>query len=206
MNRERLTLYLVTDPVLCGERGVEETSRQALAAGVGTLQLRDKTASTRELVEMAFSLKHLCREYNSLFLVNDRIDVALACDADGVHLGQDDMPATIARELLGPDAVIGVSARTELEALNAWRDGADYIAANMIFSTTTKTDLGKPLGLVAIRKLKEATPLPLVAIGGINSTNVDIVRNAGVDGIAVVSAIMAAEDVGRAVRELLPEE
>ena len=199
MNPRQLSLYLVTDPVLCGTRGVEETCRLALLAGVGTVQLRDKKASTRELIRIAETLGSLCREHGALFIVNDRIDVALVSGADGVHLGQDDMPIKMARRILGPDAVIGASVRTVEEAVSAWKDGADYLAANLIFQTDTKTDLGEPLGPEAVTVLKKATSLPLVAIGGINASNADTVRKAGADGIAVVSAIMAAEDVPLAV-------
>jgi len=199
INPERLSLYLVTDPVLCGSRGVEETCRLALEHGVGTLQLRDKTASTGELLRMAVILQDLCRRSGALFIVNDRVDVAMAAGADGVHLGQDDMPVAMARKLLGTDAVIGASVRSPGEAESAWREGADYIAANLVFPTDTKTGLGEPLGLRAIAELKKASPLPLVAIGGINPSNADSVRKAGADGIAVVSAIMAAEDVQQAV-------
>ncbi len=203
MNSEQLSLYLVTDPVLCGSRGVEETCLLALKAGVGALQLRDKNASTRELIHMAVILQNLCRMHGALFIVNDRVDVAMAAGADGVHLGQDDMPVSLARKFLGADAVIGASARSPQEAILAYKEGADYIAANLIFPTDTKTDLGEPLGIGAITDLKKASPLPLVAIGGINPSNADIVRKAGADGIAVVSAIMAAEDVAEVVRALL---
>ncbi len=203
MNPEQLSLYLVTDPILCGSRGVEETCRLALEGGVGTLQLRDKNASTRELIHMAVILQSLCRRHGALFIVNDRVDVAMASGADGVHLGQDDMPVSLARKFLGPDAVIGASARSPQEAMLAYEEGADYIAANLVFPTETKTDLGEPLGIEAITDLKRASPLPLVAIGGINPSNAHIVRKAGADGIAVVSAIMAAEDVTEVVRALL---
>ncbi|MEN8207701.1 MAG: thiamine phosphate synthase [Candidatus Fermentibacteria bacterium] len=203
MTPEQLSVYLVTDPVLCGSRGVEETCRLALEAGVRAVQLRDKNASTRELIRLAVILQHLCARYEALFIVNDRVDVAMAAGADGVHLGQDDMPVALARKLLGTDAVIGSSVRSPAEAESAWREGADYIAANLVFPTDTKTDLGEPLGIGAVPELKKATPLPLVAIGGINPSNAGIVRRAGADGIAVVSAIMAAEDVPLAVALLL---
>lgn len=203
LNPERLSLYLVTDPLLCGSRGVEETCRLALRAGVGTLQLRDKNASTRELIRMAYILQNLCNRYEALFIVNDRVDVALATGADGIHLGQDDMPVFMARRILGSDAVVGASARSPEEASSAWKEGADYVAANLVFPTNTKTDLGEPLGTEAVMELKKASPMPLVAIGGINPSNADIVRKAGADGIAVVSAIMAAEDVPKAVRALM---
>lgn len=181
-----------------------ETCRQALQSGVTAIQLRDKTASTRQLIEMAKTLMVLCEKHGALFIVNDRVDVALACQSRGVHLGQDDMPAVAARRLLGAEAVIGISVRSVEEAVTAWKSGADYIAANMVFVTDTKTDLEKPLGLDAIGRLKKATPLPLIAIGGINSMNADTVRKAGADGIAVVSAIMAAPEVDEAVLGLLP--
>lgn len=202
MNPEQLSLYLVTDPVLCGKRGVEDTCRLALQAGVRTLQLRDKKASTRELIRMAVVLKDLCRNHGALFVVNDRIDVAMAVGADGVHLGQDDMPVHLARKILGAHSIIGASVRSPREAAIAYKEGADYVAANLVFPTDTKTDLGEPLGIEAISKLKQASPLPLVAIGGINPSNADAVRRAGADGIAVVSAIMAAEDVPLAVAQL----
>lgn len=199
----RFRLYLVTDPALCGSRSVEETCRIALEAGVTALQLRDKSASTRKLIETGRRLKELCRLSRIPFIVNDRVDVAIACDADGIHLGQDDMPVELARNLMGKNVLIGASARTPEEAMAAWEQGADYIAANMIFSTLTKTDLDGPLGFEAIRELKESTPLPLVAIGGIKASNAAEVLAAGADGIAVVSAIMAAEDVREAVESLL---
>lgn len=203
MNPEQLSLYLVTDPVLCGSRGVEGTCRLALRAGVGTLQFRDKNASTRELISMAVILRDLCRDHGALFIVNDRVDVAMAIGADGVHVGQNDMPVHLARKILGVHSIIGASVRSPGEAALAYGEGADYIAANLIFPTDTKTDIGEPLGIEAISELKKASPLPLVAIGGINPSNVDAVREAGADGIAVVSAIMAAEDVTAAVRTLL---
>lgn len=200
---EKLFLYLVTDPVLCGSRGVVETCRLALEAGVGTVQLRDKNATTRDMLRVAGELMELCSEAGALFVVNDRVDVALACGAHGVHLGQEDMPVSTARELLGDGAVLGVSVRTAGEARAARDGGADYLGANLVFATETKTDLGAPLGLSGIASLKEATSLPLVAIGGIKPSNAGGVRRAGADGIAVVSAIMAAENVSEAVRELL---
>ncbi len=202
MNFEKLSLYLVTDPVLSGIRGIRETCRLALEAGVSAVQLRDKKASTRELIQTGSILRDLCKAHDALFIVNDRVDVAMAVSADGVHLGQDDMPVLLAREILGDQAVIGASVRSEQEAMLAYREGADYLAANLVFPTETKAGLGEPLGVKAVTVLKKATPLPLIAIGGINAANADIVRKAGADGIAVVSAIMAADDVSLAVTRL----
>jgi thiamine-phosphate pyrophosphorylase len=181
---------------------VYETVRLALEAGIRTVQLRDKNASTRQLIETAKALRELSEGYGALFLVNDRVDVALASSAGGVHLGQDDFPAGPAREILGTGAVIGVSVRSKAEAAAAASSGADYLAANLVFATDTKTDITEPLGLEGIRTLRETTDLPLVAIGGINASNAAEVIRAGADGVAVVSAIMAAPDVGRACREL----
>jgi thiamine-phosphate pyrophosphorylase len=201
----KLRLYLVTDPELSGSRGVLETCRLALEAGVGAIQLRDKKASTRELLRTAGLLSDLCGRVGALFVVNDRVDVALAAEADGVHLGQDDMPVATARSILGEGAVIGASVRTVHQAEEAYRAGADYLAANLVFSTDTKTGLGEPLGLKGVRDLKKATPLPLVAIGGIKPCNAGDVILSGADGLAVVSAIMASEDVEAAVRRFLTE-
>lgn len=200
---EKLFLYLVTDPVLCGPRGVVETCRLALEAGVRTVQLRDKNTSTRDMLRVAGQLMQLCSDAGALFVVNDRVDVALACGAHGVHLGQEDMPVSTARKLMGDNAVVGVSVRTAAEARAARDGGADYLGANLVFATETKKDLGTPLGLSGLSRLKAATSLPLVAIGGIKASNAGKVRRAGADGIAVVSAVMAAHDVPGAVTDLL---
>lgn len=200
--RDSLRLYLVTDPVLCGPGGVLEVCEKALAAGVGFLQLRDKTASTRDLVEQAKALARLSNHHHALFVVNDRVDVAMASGAHGVHLGADDMPVATARRLMGPEALIGASVRTPEEALAAWNDGADYLAANIVFHTPTKPDPREPLGLSGVTLLAGATPLPLVAIGGINVSNARSVIDAGAAGIAVVSAIMSAPDPTLATRLL----
>ncbi len=201
--RDSLRLYLVTDPGLAGERGVYETVRQALNAGVRAVQLRDKEASTRSLIRQADAIREICAAAGAIFLVNDRVDVAAACKADGVHLGQDDMPLEEARRILGPDALIGVSVRTPGEMKEAEREGAAYAAANMVFATPTKTDLPGPLGIDALPALRSASAsLPLVAIGGVHGGNAADVIHAGADGVAVVSAIMAAGDVAKACRDL----
>ncbi len=189
---QALRLYLVTDPVLHQGRGVEATCEIALKAGVRFVQLRDKSAPTRSLYSSAVVLRELCRRYNSYFVVNDRIDVAMAAGADGVHLGQSDMPADIARSIMGPDAIIGVSIRTVEEAERAMKDGANYIAANLVFPTGTKKDAGEPLGLAVVSSLASASQLPLIAIGGITPDNTRIVMDAGCSGVAVVTAVMNA--------------
>jgi thiamine-phosphate diphosphorylase len=198
-----LKLYLVTDPVLHHGRGVEGTCEIALKAGVRFVQLRDKTASTKSLYNSAVTLRKLCRKHHSYFVVNDRIDVAMAAGADGVHLGQSDMPADIARSLMGPDAIIGVSVRTVEEAETAMKSGADYIAANLVFPTGTKKDAGKPLGLEVVSSLASVSQLPLIAIGGITPENTKLVMDAGCSGVAVVTAVMNAASPAREVNRFL---
>lgn len=203
MKPDDLSLYVVTDPLLVGERALEDVCGQALASGVKVLQLRDKTASTRSLIQQAVKLQALARRHQAYLLVNDRVDVARAAGADGVHLGQDDMPLALAREILGADKIIGISVQTSKEARDAEQGGADYLAANLVFETPTKTDLEQAIGLDGVRALRNASTLPLVAIGGIKADNAAEVVAAGANGVAVVSAVMAAPDVPNACRELL---
>ncbi len=198
-----LSLYVVTDPLLKGDRPLLDVCAAALEGGARALQLRDKEASTRSLLEQARLLLDLCRRKGALFLVNDRVDVALASGAHGVHLGQEDLPLAEARRILGPEKVIGISARTPAEARAALEGGADYVAANLVFPTSTKTDLDGPLGLEGIRALREAVQLPLVAIGGIHEGNAPSVIRAGADGVALVSAVMAAPDPKKAAERIL---
>jgi thiamine-phosphate pyrophosphorylase len=200
---EALALYVVTDPLLAGDRTLPGVCAQAMQAGAAVVQLRDKRASTRELLEQARALLELAAAHGSRILINDRVDVALAAGAHGVHLGQDDLPPADARRLLGPEAVIGVSVRCPEEARAAERDGADYLAANLVYPTDTKTDLPAPIGLDGLRALRAASALPLVAIGGIDAERAGAAVAAGADGVAVVSAVMAAPDPALACRELL---
>lgn len=197
-----LSLYVVTDRGLARGRPLEEVVRAAIAGGATAVQLREKAATTREFVELARVLRRLTREAGVTFIVNDRIDVALAVDADGVHVGQDDMPAALARRLIGPDRILGVTAGTEAEARQAEADGADYLGCTAVFPTATKPDHREPLGLEGLRRLAQAVRIPVVAIGGIHAGNAADVMAQGVAGIAVVSAVMAADDVEAAAREL----
>jgi len=174
----------------------------AIRGGVTIVQYREKRASTRRMIEEAAGLLGLCRAAGIPFIVNDRLDVALAVDADGVHVGQDDMPASHVRPLLGRKKILGVSAGSVEEALKAVDDGADYIGASPVFSTPTKPDAPPPLGIEGLRRITQAVEIPVVAIGGINEGNAAAMREAGAAGIAVVSAIVAAEDVTEAARAL----
>jgi thiamine-phosphate pyrophosphorylase len=203
LNPSLLSLYLVTDSEHLGTRSLPHVCAQAVQAGVRAVQLRNKEASTRELVEQGRALKACIGHLGAIMLINDRVDVALAVGADGVHLGQDDISLEDARRIMGPDAIIGISVRTLEEIQIAQRGGADYLAVSGVFETATKTNLGIPVGLEGLGRLRKATSEPLVAIGGINSSNAADVIAAGADGVAVVSAIMDAPDVPMACRELL---
>jgi len=164
--------------------------------------LRDKTASTRLLVEEGLALRELTRKHGVLLIINDRIDVALAVDADGAHVGQDDMPAALARQLLGPERILGISAGNMDEAIAALSAGADYLGVGPIFATQGKADAGAPISTRLLSKLSSRYTTPLVAIGGINSTNAREVITAGAAGVAVITAVVNAEDIVAAARSL----
>lgn len=197
-----LSLYLVATPQLCRGRPVEWVVAEAVAGGATLVQLRDKEASTAELVAVAELLHEQLAARGVPLLVNDRLDVAQAVGAAGVHLGQSDMPAFTARRLLGPDAVIGLSAETLEQALAARELDVDYLGIGPVFATTTKTDTQPPWGLEKLRELRPHSAHPLVAIGGIDASNASRVTAAGADGIAVVSAICSADDPRRSAAEL----
>ena len=198
----RYVLYLVTDAGLSRGRSHFSIVEAAIRGGVTIVQYREKGASTRRMMEEAAQLLGLCRAAGIPFIVNDRLDVALAVDADGVHVGQDDMPASHVRRHLGRKKILGVSAGTMEEARKAVDDGADYIGASPVFSTPTKPDAPAPLGIEGLRRITQAVEIPVVAIGGINAGNAAAMREAGAAGIAVVSAIVAAENVEAAARAL----
>ena len=198
----QLDVYVITDAALSRGRSHVQVAAEAIRGGADAIQLRDKSASTRELVEVGFALRQLTREAGVLFIVNDRADVALAVDADGVHVGQDDMPAAIARRLLGPSKIIGVSAATPEEARQAKADGADYLGVGAIYATASKADAGLPTGPGLLGEIKQAVDLPIVAIGGVNVHNAAEAIRAGADGVAVISAVVSAPDIAQATRTL----
>lgn len=200
-----LSTYLVTDPDLCGERGVFETVVAAVEGGVTAVQLRDKGASARSLSLLATALLRALDGSGVPLLVNDRLDVALATGAHGVHLGQDDLDVEDARRLAGPGLLIGLSVSTqeEMTAANRLPPGTvDYLGIAPVFATATKTDTEEELGLDGLADLCRRTDLPCVAIGGIHAGNAAAVRSSGVDGVAVVSAICAAADPADAAAAL----
>ncbi len=196
------SLYLVTDSGLSCGRSHEEVVACAIRGGATIVQLREKDCCTRDMIEMARRLVAVCRSHKVPLIVNDRIDVALAADADGVHVGQDDMPVPLARKLIGPDRILGVTAHTVQEALKAIEEGADYIGASPIFATATKADAGEPIGLEGLREICRACRVPVVGISGINGSNAQRVIRAGAAGVAVVSAVVSADNIERAARDL----
>lgn len=197
-----LKLYLVTDRELSLGRSLEEVVSEAVAGGVTAVQLREKDASTREFVELAFRLKEILEPYNIPLIINDRVDVALAVDAEGLHIGQSDMPYEIARRLLGPDKIIGLSVENMDELLEANKIDVDYVGISPVYGTPTKTDTAEPFGLVGLRRAVGSSVHPTVAIGGMNANTIAEVLAAGADGVAVVSAICSAESPRLAAKEL----
>jgi len=197
-----LKLYLVTDRPLSLGRDIAWIVEEAVKGGVTMVQLREKDCSTRDFVELATRLKESLKPFNVPLIINDRIDVALASDADGIHIGQSDMPYPIARMILGKDKIIGLSVETMEQVEEANQLDVDYIGISPVFSTPTKTDTFQPFGLDGVAKVMAITKHPAVAIGGINTTNAKDIFNAGAQGIAVVSAICSANNPRAAAEEL----
>ena len=195
-------LYVVTDSDLSHGRSDFEVARLAYEGGADVVQLRMKHADGAEMLEQAVRIREVADEMCRFFIVNDRVDIAMASGADGVHLGQSDIPADVARRLMGDDAIIGVSVNTPEEAKRAEEMGADYLGVGAIFQTSTKPDAEQGIGLDAIYRIKQVTDLPVVAIGGINRGNIQHVISAGADAAAVVSAVVAQDDVRAAAHEL----
>ncbi|BCJ85776.1 thiamine phosphate synthase [Effusibacillus dendaii] len=188
-------LYLITGTDFLKNRSLLDTVAAAIEGGADCVQLREKNASSRQLLQMAIDLRKLTAKYNVPLIVNDRVDIALAADADGVHLGQDDLPIDIARKMLGPNKIIGISTHNVEEAIEAERAGASYIGVGPFKPTSTKTDTQPVVGLAGIRQIRQAVSLPIVAIGGIQQPDVSDIIQSGANGVAVISAIMAADDV-----------
>jgi thiamine-phosphate pyrophosphorylase len=187
-------LYLVTDRDLCGRLSLEEVVLQAAKAGVACVQLREKNIATRDFIEEARRIKEILTPYKIPLIINDRIDVALAVEADGVHVGQSDMPYSMARKLMGPRSIVGLSVETWEDVEVAEKLDADYLGVSPVFETPTKTDTKGSWGLEGLSKIRAYSRHPLVAIGGLNASNAKDAVMAGADSIAVVSAICSAPD------------
>ena len=187
-------LYLVTDRALCSPRIIDEIIMAAVGGGVRYVQLREKNVTTRFFVEEAHRIKLLLKPFRIPLIINDRVDVALAAEAEGVHLGQDDMPCALARKLLGPTALIGLSVECWEDVVRAQEQDVDYLGVSPVFPTPTKTDTKGCWGLSGLAKIKAYSHHPLVAIGGINESNAAAIIRAGADCLAVVSVICTALD------------
>lgn len=199
--RESMLLYAVTDRAWIGGKSLYEQVEEALKGGATFIQLREKNLGYDEFLKEAVELKKLCAEYKVPFVINDNVDIAIECDADGVHVGQEDMEAGAVRERIGEGKILGVSAATVEDAILAEKHGADYIGVGAVFPTSTKNDAAD-VPYDELKAICEAVKIPVVAIGGISAENTILLKGSGVDGIAVVSAIFASEDIEVATREL----
>ena len=195
-------LYVVTDSDLSKGRTDAEVARLAYEGGADAVQLRMKHSDGREMLEQAMEIRKVADEFCKFFFVNDRVDIAMASGADGVHLGQSDIPLEVARDLMGETAIIGISVDNVEQAVAAAEGGADYIGIGAIFNTSTKPDAKQGVGLGAIYEIRQAVDIPIVAIGGINRGNIQDVVRAGADAAAVVSAVVAQDDIRSAAHEL----
>ena len=195
------SIYLVTDDGCLQGRALLDCVREALEGGVTLVQYRAKTASSAEMYAEALQLKALCDSFNVPLIINDRLDIAMAVGAAGVHLGQDDLPCAAARRILGEDYLIGVSAHNPAEAKAALQSGADYLGCGAVFGTATKADV-KKLGTEGLEAICKAKELPVVGIGGVTADNYREVRAAGADGAAIVSGILAQPDISAMVRAI----
>ena len=202
MNDVNWAVYVLTDRRAAGQRALVDVVRAAVCGGATAIQLRDKGASTREMIDLGRALLQITRPAGVPLIVNDRADVALAIDAEGVHVGQDDMPTPLARQIIGPGRILGVSVGTVAEARQAAREGADYLGVGDVYGTPTKPDAGTPIGLAGLAEVARAVTIPVVAIGGITLDNAAAAIEAGAAGVAVISAVIAAPDPEAAARQL----
>lgn len=196
-----LSLYLVTDRDLMTTPTLEEAVEEAIYGGVTLVQLREKKASSRDFYELAVRIKAVTDRHDIPLIINDRADIALGAHAAGVHVGQADIPARVAREIIGDDKIVGVSISNTEEAIKAQEDGADYLGVGPMFSTDTKKD-AEPVSFEEFLRIRESVHIPIVVIGGINENTISTFKGADIQGIAVVSAIMAAKDVSGKARRL----
>ena len=206
-NRVDYRLYLVTDRNCLQQQTLEQAVEQAILGGVTLVQLREKAIASKAFYERALRIKAICHRYNVPLLINDRVDIALAVEADGVHIGQSDLPCGVVRQILGKDKIIGVSARTAQQAIQAQADGADYLGVGAMFATSTKQD-AKTVSVETLNDIRQSVSIPIVAIGGINHTTLPALQQAlqaadtSIDGVAVVSAILGQKDVKLASEKL----
>ena len=200
-DKKYMHLYAVTDRAWTGNKTLYEQIKEALENGVTCVQLREKNLDEASFIEEAKKICVLCRQYNTPFIVNDNVNVAIASNADGIHIGQDDMGLKDVRKIVGENMIIGISAHTVEEAKFAQENGADYIGIGAVFETSTKNDVDV-IPYEKVKSICDAVDIPKVAIGGINAENILKLKGSGIDGVAVVSAIFGAKDIGKATKEL----
>ena len=201
LDKKYMQLYVVTDRAWTGNKTLYEQIKEALENGVTCVQLREKNLDEASFIEEAKKISVLCRQYNTPFIVNDNVNVAIASNADGIHIGQEDMGLKDVREIVGENMIIGISAHTVEEAKFAQENGADYIGIGAVFETSTKNDVDV-IPYEKVKSICDAVDIHKVAIGGINAENILKLKGSGIDGVAVVSAIFGAKDIGKATKEL----
>ena len=202
MKKFDTSLYFITDSTGLDEQEFLYRTEEALKGGVTLLQLREKDKTTREYIELAKKVHSLTKKYNVPLIIDDRVDVAIAIDAEGVHVGQSDMPVDIARKILGEERIVGATAKTVEQALEAYNNGADYLGVGAIYPTTTKVKTVLT-STETLDKICKSVPIPVNAIGGLNKDNIDVLQGIDIAGICVVSAIMKAESPKKAAEELM---
>lgn len=200
-NKIDYTLYLCTDRDLMSSATIEENVELAIKGGCTVIQLREKNCSSKEFYDLAVNVKKITDKYNVPLIINDRVDIAMAVDAAGVHIGQSDLPADVVKRIIGDDKIIGVSTAKLEEALKAVKDGADYLGVGAMYSTDTKTD-ARPVTMEELKEIRKNVDIPIVVIGGINMNTLGNFKNMGIDGLAVVSAIVAQPDVEKAAKDM----
>ncbi|MGR6836068.1 thiamine phosphate synthase [Syntrophomonas erecta] len=197
------SLYLISDRSILQGRDLLAAVEASLKGGTTLVQLREKDISSREFYNLAIELKQLLQSYNIPLIINDRLDIALAVDAEGLHIGQDDLPIETARKILGPGKILGYSVSNVEEALYGEGHGADYLGAGSVYPTGSKSDAGNPIGLQELTKIRQSVSIPIVGIGGIGINNIAEVKKTGVDGVSVISAILGSQDIEGASRNLI---
>lgn len=195
------SVYLVTDRDLMSTETLEEAVEEAINGGCTLIQLREKNCSSLDFYNTAVNVKKITDKYNVPLLINDRLDIALAVDAAGVHVGQSDLPCSVVRKIIGEDKIIGVSAGNLKDALKAQEDGADYLGVGAMYATGTKKD-AKPTSMDTLKSIRENVSIPIVVIGGINKDRIIDFKGTGIDGLAIVSAIIAQKDICKAAKEI----
>lgn len=200
-NKIDYTLYLCTDRELMSTETLEEAVEQAIKGGCTVIQLREKDCTSQEFYETAKRIHEITKRFNVPLIINDRVDIALAVDADGVHVGQSDLPAAVVRSIIGEDKIVGVSATNLSEAKQAVLDGADYLGVGAMYQTDTKTD-AQTVTMEELKAIRSEVDVPIVVIGGINQKTMDNFKGMGIDGLAVVSAVIAADNIEQAAQDM----